>query len=109
VQASSGSVHISTGGYGCRAKSSPVKENGSVRHQEIPTEEAGAKAAESEASDEWTQGQEVALLKAMKEFPKDDAQRWGRIAEAVPGKGMNQCKKHYGSLLSAQREQKGKK
>nr|GEU47931.1 DnaJ homolog subfamily C member 2-like [Tanacetum cinerariifolium] len=44
-------------------------------------------------SDEWSTVQVTSLVQAMKTFPKEANQRWERIAAAVLGKTVNQCKK----------------
>ncbi|XP_073035578.1 LOW QUALITY PROTEIN: uncharacterized protein [Primulina eburnea] len=41
----------------------------------------------------WSEGQEKALIQALKTFPKDTNQRWERVAAAVPGKSVDLCKK----------------
>lgn len=43
--------------------------------------------------DLWSVVQEKALVQALKTFPKDTNQRWERVATAVPGKTVAQCKK----------------
>ncbi|XP_076909577.1 uncharacterized protein LOC143566900 [Bidens hawaiensis] len=45
--------------------------------------------------DEWSVGQVTALIQALKTFPKEANQRWERVAAAVPGKTVNQCKKQF--------------
>lgn len=46
----------------------------------------------------WSEAQEVALVKAIKAFPKDSTNRWDRIATAVPGKNKAQCFKKFAAL-----------
>lgn len=48
--------------------------------------------------EEWSEAQEVSLVKAIKAFPKDTANRWDRIATAVPGKNKAQCFKKFAAL-----------
>ncbi|KAL5994821.1 hypothetical protein ACLOJK_024878 [Asimina triloba] len=50
-------------------------------------------ASSSEQQDMWSATQERALIQALKTFPKETPQRWERVAAAVPGKTVNQCKK----------------
>ncbi|KAK9052917.1 hypothetical protein SSX86_029547 [Deinandra increscens subsp. villosa] len=45
--------------------------------------------------DEWSVVQVTALIQALKTFPKEANQRWERVAAAVPGKTVNQCKKQF--------------
>lgn len=49
--------------------------------------------ASSLDQDSWSVAQERALVQALKTFPKETAQRWERIATAIPGKTVAQCKK----------------
>lgn len=52
-------------------------------------------AASSSDQDVWSAVQETALVQALKTFPKETNQRWERVAAAVPGKTVNQCKKQF--------------
>uniref|UniRef100_A0A803ME83 Uncharacterized protein n=1 Tax=Chenopodium quinoa TaxID=63459 RepID=A0A803ME83_CHEQI len=65
-------------------------------------------AASSGSSDPdvWSSVQERALVQALKTFPKETPQRWERVATAVPGKTMNQCKKKFASLKETFRSKK---
>jgi DnaJ family protein C protein 2 len=56
--------------------------------------------------DAWSAIQERALVQALKTFPKETSQRWERVATAVPGKTMNQCKKKFTSLKENFRSKK---
>ncbi|KAG8379372.1 hypothetical protein BUALT_Bualt07G0081700 [Buddleja alternifolia] len=60
----------------------------------------------SSDEDVWSEVQEKALIQALKTFPKDANQRWERIATAVPGKTVNQCKKKFASLKDNFRNKK---
>nr|QFS19080.1 DnaJ subfamily C member 2-like protein [Apopellia endiviifolia (species B)] len=55
----------------------------------------------------WSETQELALVKALKTFPKDTAQRWERIAAAVPVKSKAQCFKKFAELRENFRSKKG--
>ncbi|KAA0038532.1 dnaJ-like protein subfamily C member 2 [Cucumis melo var. makuwa] len=46
----------------------------------------------------WSSGEDIALLNALKAFPKDSAMRWEKIAAAVPGKTKAACMKRVGEL-----------
>ncbi|KAL2548001.1 dnaJ-like protein subfamily C member 2 [Forsythia ovata] len=46
----------------------------------------------------WTDGEDLALLNALKAFPKDVAMRWEKIAAAVPGKTKASCMKRVTDL-----------
>ncbi|RAL48831.1 hypothetical protein DM860_001151 [Cuscuta australis] len=60
----------------------------------------------TEGGDVWSPVQERALVQALKTFPKDASQRWERVAAAVPGKTVNQCKKKFASLKESFRNKK---
>ncbi|XP_078432377.1 dnaJ and Myb-like DNA-binding domain-containing protein [Wolffia australiana] len=57
-------------------------------------------------TDSWSAGQERALIQALKTFPKEVSQRWERIAAAVPGKTVNQCKKKFALMRETFRSRK---
>lgn len=46
----------------------------------------------------WTSVEDIALLNALKAFPKDVAMRWEKIAAAVPGKTKAACMKRVSEL-----------
>lgn len=46
----------------------------------------------------WSAGEDRALLNALKEFPKDTAMRWEKVAAAVPGKTKAGCMKRVTEL-----------
>ncbi|MCL7036278.1 hypothetical protein MKW94_006213 [Papaver nudicaule] len=46
----------------------------------------------------WTSAEDVALLNALKTFPKDVAMRWEKVAAAVPGKTKALCMKREKEL-----------
>jgi DnaJ homolog subfamily C member 2 len=48
--------------------------------------------------DAWTEAQVLALLQALKAYPKDASQRWECVAAAVPGKTVVQCKKKVAAM-----------
>lgn len=56
--------------------------------------------------DAWSAVQETALIQALKTFPKEANQRWERVAAAVPGKTVNQCKKQFTVLKEKFRNKK---
>ncbi|CAN1825207.1 DnaJ homolog subfamily C member 2 [Linum perenne] len=63
-------------------------------------------SSSSSEQDVWSAVQERALVQALKTFPKDANQRWERVAAAVPGKTVNQCKKKFASLKESFRNKK---
>lgn len=46
----------------------------------------------------WTAVEDLALLNALKAFPKDVAMRWEKIAASVPGKAKSACMKRVAEL-----------
>lgn len=46
----------------------------------------------------WSSGEDIALLNALKTFPKDVAMRWEKVAAAVPGKSKAACMKRVAEL-----------
>ncbi|XP_010941212.1 transcription factor MAMYB [Elaeis guineensis] len=49
-------------------------------------------------SGSWSAGEDLALLNALKAFPKDVSMRWEKIAAAVPGKSKACCMKRVAEL-----------
>ncbi|CAL5032630.1 unnamed protein product [Urochloa decumbens] len=68
-----------------------------------PVPEAAPSATDPDA---WTETQVLALVQALKAFPKDASQRWERVAAAVPGKTVVQCKKKVASMRENFRSKK---
>ncbi|CAJ1963718.1 unnamed protein product [Sphenostylis stenocarpa] len=60
----------------------------------------------SSEQDVWSAVQERALVQALKAFPKETSQRWERVAAAVPGKTVNQCKKKFALMKESFRNKK---
>lgn len=60
----------------------------------------------SSEQDVWSAVQERALVQALKAFPKETNQRWERVAAAVPGKTVNQCKKKFAVMKESFRNKK---
>ena len=46
----------------------------------------------------WSTGEDLALLNALKAFPKDAPMRWEKVAAAVPGKTKAACLKRVNEL-----------
>ncbi|GLT88660.1 hypothetical protein SLE2022_066760 [Rubroshorea leprosula] len=67
---------------------------------------AANEVSSSSEQDVWSAVQERALVQALKTFPKETSQRWERVAAAVPGKTVNQCKKKFASLKENFRNKK---
>ncbi|ESQ40525.1 hypothetical protein EUTSA_v10012905mg [Eutrema salsugineum] len=60
-------------------------------------------AAAGSDPDGWSAVQELALVQALKTFPKETNKRWERVAAAVPGKTMNQCKKKLKDIIRSKK------
>uniref|UniRef100_A0A5B6YYX4 Myb-like domain-containing protein n=1 Tax=Davidia involucrata TaxID=16924 RepID=A0A5B6YYX4_DAVIN len=54
----------------------------------------------------WSAGEDIALLNALKAFPKDVSMRWEKIAAAVPGKSKSVCMKRVAELKRGFRSSK---
>lgn len=57
----------------------------------------------SSDEDSWSVAQETGLVQALKTFPKEIPQRWERVAAAVPGKTVSQCKKKVAAMKESYR------
>ncbi|KAG8374632.1 hypothetical protein BUALT_Bualt10G0016200 [Buddleja alternifolia] len=53
---------------------------------------------EGKKESEWSGAEDLALLSALKAFPKDVAMRWEKIAASVPGKTKAACMKRVAEL-----------
>lgn len=75
-----------------------------------PENKETAKPAETTEKEEWTQEQQQALEKALKDVPAtlDPKERWNQIAERVPGKTKKQCVDRYKELRDAVKAKAGK-
>ncbi|XP_042391380.1 transcription factor MAMYB-like [Zingiber officinale] len=49
-------------------------------------------------AEKWSSGEDIALLNALKTFPKDVSMRWEKVAAAVPGKSKVACMKRVAEL-----------
>ncbi|CAN1844460.1 Transcription factor MAMYB [Linum perenne] len=70
---------------------------------EVDGAENGSTAA---AAATWSSGEDIALLNALKVFPKDVAMRWEKVAAAVPGKSKAACMKRVSELKKGFRSSK---
>ncbi|OIW00464.1 hypothetical protein TanjilG_05814 [Lupinus angustifolius] len=55
---------------------------------------------------EWSSGEDIALLNALKAFPKEAPMRWEKIAAAVPAKSKAACVKRVAELTKGFRTAK---
>ncbi|KAL4449534.1 hypothetical protein ABPG77_007178 [Micractinium sp. CCAP 211/92] len=69
---------------------------------------AAPAAVASAASGEWTEEQELALVKALKTVGKDAEDRWGQVAALVPGKTKAQCFRRFKELKESHKAAKAK-
>ena len=65
---------------------------------EINGTESAGEARKEDDGVGWNAGEDIALLNALKAFPKDVAMRWEKIAAAVPGKSKAACMKRIAEL-----------
>ncbi|KAJ6808466.1 uncharacterized protein M6B38_167180 [Iris pallida] len=54
----------------------------------------------------WSSGEDIALLNALKAFPKEVSMRWEKVAAAVPGRSKAECVKRVGELKRGFRSSK---
>ncbi|KVH91675.1 dnaJ homolog subfamily C member 2-like [Cynara cardunculus var. scolymus] len=86
--------------------SSPAQTEGVSSKPSQDAEKVEPAASSSSDQDVWSAVQETALVQALKTFPKETNQRWERVAAAVPGKTVNQCKKQFTLLKEKFRNKK---
>lgn len=55
----------------------------------------------------WSSAEDIALLNALKTFPKEVAMRWEKIAASIPGKSKAACMKRVSELKKEFRSSKG--
>lgn len=68
---------------------------------EIEESNGGSVMAENSGGggvDGWSSAEDIALLNALKAFPKDVSMRWEKIATSVPGKSKPACMKRVAEL-----------
>ncbi|XP_039060977.1 dnaJ homolog subfamily C member 2-like isoform X2 [Hibiscus syriacus] len=78
-------------------KTSSPGDSGKTASSPVDVASSNGVSSSSE-QDVWSAVQERALVQALKTFPKETPQRWERVATAVPGKTVNQCKKKFALL-----------
>lgn len=89
-------------------KSSDARVTGSNEESTAAAEarNSGENVKENGSNDGWSGGDDIALLNALKAFPKDAPMRWEKIAAAVPGKTKAACMKRVGELKRGFRNSK---
>ncbi|CAL9145863.1 unnamed protein product [Musa hybrid cultivar] len=75
-------------------------QDGSLMEHGDPKKDNG------EGNGNWSSGEDIALLNALKAFPKDAAMRWEKIAAAVPGRSKASCMKRVAELKKSFRSSK---
>ncbi|KAL5216681.1 hypothetical protein ABZP36_008082 [Zizania latifolia] len=101
-------VGLSTEGAGnasSRAPAQPASSHTANEKSETTPVSNGTPSGTDQ--DAWSEAQVLALVQALKAFPKDASQRWERVAAAVPGKTMVQCKKKVAAMRENFRSKKG--
>ncbi|GMJ14357.1 ZUOTIN-RELATED FACTOR 1a, gonidialess A/Zuotin related factor A1 [Hibiscus trionum] len=86
-------------------KTSSPEDSGKTATNPVDVASSNGVSSSSE-QDVWSAVQERALVQALKTFPKETPQRWERVATAVPGKTVNQCKKKFAVLKESFRSKK---
>ncbi|EOA12556.1 hypothetical protein CARUB_v10026823mg [Capsella rubella] len=69
-------------------------------------EDSGAGGDDEAKKETWSNGEDIALLNALKAFPKEAAMRWEKITAAVPGKSKAACMKRVTELKKGFRSSK---
>ncbi|GJS29168.1 DnaJ homolog subfamily C member 2 [Tanacetum coccineum] len=64
----------------------------------IESEREENKVAGNGGGGSWSSSEDIALLNALKAFPKDVAMRWEKITAAVPGRSKAACMKRVADL-----------
>jgi DnaJ family protein C protein 2 len=62
--------------------------------------------AEPPKGDIWTQEEELALVKALKEIPKDLSDRWEMVAAAVVTKSKAACARRFKEMKDSYKAKK---
>ncbi|KAA8546261.1 hypothetical protein F0562_003000 [Nyssa sinensis] len=91
---------------GAKIDSGKESSSQSANQQSLDDVIAANGVSLSSDQDAWSAVQERALVQALKTFPKETNQRWERVAAAVPGKTMNQCRKKFALLKENFRNKK---
>lgn len=66
-----------------------------------PSQNGAAKPSTADA--QWTEDQELALVKALKQYGKEMEDRWDRIAKVVPGQSKASCVRRFKQLRQSVR------
>ncbi|CAH9130095.1 unnamed protein product [Cuscuta epithymum] len=82
-----------------------IDEKGRVKESSEALLEGKGGGGEEE-NEVWSGGEDLALLNALKAFPKEAAMMWEKIAAAVPGKGKSACIKRVAVLKRGFRSSK---
>ncbi|KAJ0113208.1 hypothetical protein Patl1_01193 [Pistacia atlantica] len=68
--------------------------------------ENGEESRKDDKENGWSAGEDIALLNALKAFPKEAPMRWEKIAAAVPGRSKAACMKRVAVLKKEFRSSK---
>jgi DnaJ homolog subfamily C member 2 len=98
-----GSSTEGSGTASSKVAAQPVSSQTATEKTADPVQNGVPSATDPEA---WSEAQVLALVQALKAFPKDASQRWERVAAAVPGKTVVQCKKKVQSMRESFRGKK---
>ena len=77
-----------------------------VVEEEVESNAAENKVGSVVGESAWSSGEDIALLNALKAFPKDVSMRWEKVAAAVPGKSKAACVKRVAELKKGFRSAK---
>ncbi|KAL3638576.1 hypothetical protein CASFOL_017947 [Castilleja foliolosa] len=90
---------IPSSNVGLDSDNLPESSNPSGNSSNLNSDNTAASAdgiTSSSDEDSWSVAQERVFVQALKSFPKEKtSQRWERVAAAIPGKTVGQCKKKF--------------
>ncbi|XP_051140713.1 transcription factor MAMYB [Andrographis paniculata] len=83
-----------------------LDESGNEMNPETssPNQNSNSEAGKKEIG--WSSAEDLALLNALKTFPKDVTMRWEKIAASVPGKTKSSCMRRVTELKKGYRSSK---
>ncbi|KAM3300483.1 hypothetical protein ACQJBY_041482 [Aegilops geniculata] len=101
-----GGSTVGTGTEPSKAAEQPAASSSQTAKEKTGADPVPEEAPSATDPDAWSEAQVLALVQALKAFPKDTNQRWERVAAAVPGKTVVQCKKKVTSMRTNFRTKK---
>ncbi|XP_020215506.1 transcription factor MAMYB [Cajanus cajan] len=72
----------------------------------VVEENGGEDSVEKVVENGWSSAEDIALLNALKAFPKEAPMRWEKVAAAVPGRSKAACMRRFAELKKGFRSAK---